>query len=314
MVVKWDCYPHPPFPLLLHLSHPSHISHLPLSLFSSPLPLPHTPLSQARRTLRPRRHRRRRIRSNSRRIRARHRRRLHRTRITVQNIQEPAGSTKLLLIARTEHIAIVRSRRDRGTRKRRPTITLLRVLHTRIILGSLLASAKGHAGFDRHAGLVRVCGSGEQSAGAGFFVASLAHIGANALDGGGRDVGREIIHAQSGTATTDLRRVARASHVAARVANCRVRLQGVTAEAFFAELETREAVVIGVAEGLAGLDGHGCGVSIGGLVEGARVGFVGAAEVDPAVSDCLAGGWGEGCGGGGGGRDDGGSCVWGGGC
>ena len=61
----------------------------------------------------------------------------------------------------------------------------------------------------------------------------------------------------------------------------------VAAETFLPEFETGEAVVVFGAEGLAGFEGHGGGVGVGSGGEGAGVGFVGAAEVGPAVG-CLA--------------------------
>lgn len=125
----------------------------------------------------------------------------------------------------------------------------------------------------------------------------------------GRDVFRVIPDTQPGRAAADFRPVARARLVAAGVGGGSVVLEAVAAVAFRAVLEAGEGVVVGGggAEAEAGREGHERGGGVGGGGEGARGGFVGAAEVGPAgeegaggggVGCCLGGGAGAGGGGG----------------
>lgn len=60
-------------------------------------------------------------------------------------------------------------------------------------------------------------------------------------------------------------------------------LQCVAAVALVPVLQTGEAVVVFVAECLAGLDGHGGEVDVGYRVERAGVGFICAAQIGPGV-------------------------------
>lgn len=262
-------------------------------LFSPLHPLRRRSPIRTRRRTRPRRHR---IRTHGRQIRPLGTRRNNSIRIVKINIQQTARTTKLLLVPRAQHIALGQILLHGGTRQGSTAVAFLAELDTGVGLGCFLGGAEGDARFDAHAGFVGVVGAGEEAPG-DFLVAAFGDVGADALDRCRRYVGGEIVHAEAGGATTDLRRVSGASHVTAREADLGELLQGVAAIALLAEFETREAVVVGAAaaEGLAGFNGHGCGVGVGSLVESAGIGFVGTAEINPAVVDGLTGGGAEGC-------------------
>ena len=124
----------------------------------------------------------------------------------------------------------------------------------------------------------------------------MKDVGADLADGGGRNVGGEVVDGEAGAAAADFGGVALAGHVAACLSDSGVVLQAVAAVTFLAVLDAGEGVVVlgAGAEGLAGFDGHAGGVCKSSEAEGAGVGFVGAAEVGPGVGG-LAGGRNEGC-------------------
>lgn len=88
----------------------------------------------------------------------------------------------------------------------------------------------------------------------------MGEVGADLADGGGGDILGVIPDREAGGAAADLRAVALAGFVAARIADGGVVLEGVAAVAFLAVFEAGEGVVVGAggAEGHAGFERHGC--------------------------------------------------------
>ena len=204
------------------------------------------------------------------------------------NTDQAARTTELAFVAGAQHVALGGiHRRGRGRQGRR-TVAFLPILDTGVGHRGRRRRAERHAGLDRHTRRIDITRSTQQSS-LNLVIAPLGHVPTRGLDGRGGHIERVVEDRDTGRATADFGRVAGAGHGAAGLTDSGVGAQTVAAETFLAEFETGEAVVVFRAEGLAGFEGHGRGVGVGGGGEGARVGFVGAAEVGPAVG-CLAGG------------------------
>lgn len=91
------------------------------------------------------------------------------------------------------------------------------------------------------------------------------------------DVGGVVEEADAGGTTADLGLVACAGHRAAGVAQGRGGRNAVGAVALGGVFEACECIVFGGAVGLAGFDGQGCVVGVGGTGEGSSGNFAGAA-------------------------------------
>ena len=204
------------------------------------------------------------------------------------NTDQSPRATELAFVTGAQHVALGGiDRRGRGRQGGR-TVTFPAILDTGIGHRGRRRRAKRHAGLHRHGRRVDVTRSTQQPS-RNLVVASLRHVRARDLDRRRRDIERVVENRDARRATADLGRVTGAGHGAAGLADGGGGAEAVGAETFLAEFETGKAVVVFRAEGLAGLEGHGGRVGVGGGGEGARVGFIGAAEVGPVVG-CLAGG------------------------
>ena len=89
----------------------------------------------------------------------------------------------------------------------------------------------------------------------------MGNVVADLLDGLGRLVRGQVVHAHEGAVAADFARVARAGFRAAGFAECGVVLEAGAAVAFLAVFEAGEieVVAIGAAEGLAGFNSHAGG-------------------------------------------------------
>ena len=205
----------------------------------------------------------------------------HARRVVRVHVQEVAPATILLAVARAQHVAAARAAGHGGRlRQSGPAIAFPCVFDAGELHRRCRCLAEVDAGFDRHAGGIRVRGPAEEASVWHLVVAALGDVVADLFDRRRRLVRRQVVQAHQAAVAADFARVATAGFRAAGFADGGVVLEAGAAVAFLAVFEAGEVEVVAfrTAIGLAGLDGHAGGARVGGTGEGAWVdGVVGAA-------------------------------------